>query len=179
MNKIRNAYVSSPDAQKTFSVPNCHSNRKSLIFIIIRAWASLDQWGPYCFSNDNFFVPNDHIFCCLNIPQNSPNLSHLPKKFIIYCHPQFPPLGGAIIKESVFWLITHLLGCTFKNLMSTHSLNCAESCGVSHGHLCLLFFFLKFAKCPKHTFSNSSKAISPICTKLCTQHLWIFLTKSY
>ena len=32
-------------------------------------------------------------------------------------------------------------------------------------------FFHKFAKCHKHTFFNSSHAISPICTKLCTQHL--------
>ena len=56
-----------------------------------------------------FFVLNDHIFHCLNMPQNSPNLeykSHLPTLFIIYCLPKFPPLGGAVIKESAFWLIT-------------------------------------------------------------------------
>ena len=34
--------------------------------------------------------------------------SHLPKNFIIYCCPWFPPLGGAIIKESGFWLKTHI-----------------------------------------------------------------------
>ena len=46
---------------------------------------------------------------CLDIPQNSPNLeykSHLAKNVIIYCRPEFPPLGGAVIKESAFWLIT-------------------------------------------------------------------------
>ena len=64
-----------------------------------------------CFSNNDFFIQNDHIFHCLNIPQSSPNLeymSHLPRKFMIYCRPPFPPLGGAIIKESAFWLITHI-----------------------------------------------------------------------
>ena len=70
--------------------------------------------GPYCFSNDHFVVRNDRIFHCLNIPQNSANLeytSHLPKNVIIYCRPQLPPLGGAIIKESTFQLITHIY-CT-------------------------------------------------------------------
>ena len=33
MNEIQYAYVSRPDAQKTSKVPNCHSNRKSAIFI--------------------------------------------------------------------------------------------------------------------------------------------------
>lgn len=32
--------------------------------------------------------------------------------------------------------------------------------------------FCKFAKSRKSTISNSSQAISPICNKLCTQHLW-------
>ena len=42
-------------------------------------------------------------------PQNSPNLkckSHLAKNVIIYCCPEFPPLGGTVIKESSFWLMT-------------------------------------------------------------------------
>ena len=113
-----------------------------------------------------FFVPNDHIFHYLNIPQNSPNLeytSYLPKNVIIYCRPQFPPLGGAIIKESAFWFITHILCRTFKNLICTRSLNCAESCDIGPFH--------KFAKCRKPTFSNSSQLFSQISTKLCTQHL--------
>ena len=77
------------------------------------------------------FFPVDCIFHCLNIPQNSPNLkymSHLLKNIIMYCCPQFPPQGGAIIKGSAFWIITHVLCCTFKHLISTCSLNCAESC---------------------------------------------------
>ena len=56
-----------------------------------------------------FIYQNYCIFHCLNIPRNSPNFeykSHLAKNFMIYCHPEFPPLGGAIIKESVFWLIS-------------------------------------------------------------------------
>ena len=41
---------------------------------------------------------------------NSPNLeytSHLLKNVMIYCRPRCPRLGGAIVKESAFWLITH------------------------------------------------------------------------
>ena len=74
----------------------------------------------------HFFVPNDRIFHCLNIPQNSPNVeytSHL-KNVIIYCLPQFPPLGLAMVKV---------------NLISTHSLNCAESHDIGHSHFRLLF----------------------------------------
>ena len=142
-----------------------------------------DLWdlrGPYCFWNDHFFIPNDHIFHCLNITQNSPNLegtSHRVKNFIIYCHPQFPPLGSAINKESAFWLIT--LCRVFNNLISTYSQNCAESSHIGHAHFHLRFFTRKFTKCRKPTFSNSSQAISLICTKLCTQHLWTLLTKGY
>ena len=49
--------------------------------VIIKAWVGLEK-SLLFFSNDDFFVPNDHIFHCLNTPQNSPNLeytSHLPK----------------------------------------------------------------------------------------------------
>ena len=69
--------------------------------------------GPYCNHNDyssSFFlsfVQNDHDQ--MNIPQNSPNLeykSRLAKNVIIYCRPESPPLDGAVIKESAFWLIT-------------------------------------------------------------------------
>lgn len=73
----------------------------------VRTRAGLDLRGPYCFCSD-FFVLNDH---CLNMPQNSPNLeysSHLPKMFRFYCRCEFLPLGVTIIKESVFWLKTHI-----------------------------------------------------------------------
>ena len=62
-------------------------------------------------SNDHFFIPNDRIFHCLNMPQNSPNSEYrsaLPKNVIIYRRPWFPPLGGAIIEESAFSLKTHI-----------------------------------------------------------------------
>ena len=68
---------------------------------------------------------------------------------------------------------SHILYRTFKNLMSTRSLDCVESCDKGHAHSC------KFAKCHKPTFSNSSQAISLICMKLRTQHLWTLLTKSF
>ena len=48
-----------------------------------------------------------------------------------------------------------------------------------HAHFRLHFFPRKFTKCRKCTFLNSPQEISPICTKLCTQHLWTLLTKSY
>ena len=115
-----------------------------MIIIIIRVRAGNLQ-GPYCFSNDSllffFFVPNDRIFYCLNMPQNSPN-SHLAKHFIIYCRPEFPPLGGAVIKESAFWLITHILCRTFKNLIFPRSVNCAESCGIGPAHIRQPFILL-------------------------------------
>ena len=65
--------------------------------------------GPYCFWNDDFFVPNYRICHCLNIPQNSQNLeyrSHLVKNAVIYYRCEFAPLGSGMIKESAFWLIT-------------------------------------------------------------------------
>ena len=42
------------------------------------------------------------------------------------------------------WALAHnsrILCCTFKNLISTHSLNCAESHDISQAHFCLLLFF--------------------------------------
>ena len=71
MNEIWYAYVSSPEAHKTSTIPNCHSNSKLAIFII-RAGAGLNLVGPYCFFSDDFFVPRHRIFHCLNITQNSP-----------------------------------------------------------------------------------------------------------
>ena len=85
--------------------------RSSLLAVLIKAGAGNLQ-GPYGILNDYLFifiyffsfVQNDCVFHCLNIPQNSPNLeykSHLAKNCIIYCHPEFPPPGGAVLKESV------------------------------------------------------------------------------
>ena len=73
------------------------------------------------------------------------------KKIIIYRCPPFPQLGGAIIEESAFWLTTqsHIQ----KPYIHT-------------------FFFPKYAKYCNPTLSDSSQEISPISTKLCTQHLW-------
>ena len=64
-----------------------------------------------------------------------------------------------------------------QNLISTRSLNCAKSRDMGHAHFCPLFFPPELAKFCKPTFLNSSQAISPICTKLCPQHLWTLLTK--
>ena len=68
------------------------------------------------------------------------NMSHLSKNFRLYCQLQFPPLGGARIKESAFWLITHILCLTFKNLISRRSLNCSESLDIGHAHFHQPFF---------------------------------------
>ena len=45
--------------------------------------------------------------------------SHLAKNFIIYCRPEFPPLGGTVIKESTFRLCR-----TFKPYIHTFSELC-------------------------------------------------------
>ena len=93
------------------------------------------------FTNDDFFIPNDRILRCLNIPQNSPNseyTSHLPKNFIIYLISTTKwryNRGKCILAYN-----SHILCCTFKNLISTHLLNCAESRGTGHAHLRLMFF---------------------------------------
>ena len=64
-------------------------------------------------SIDNFFVPNHHIFHCLNIktlPEHKDTVLEytlgLPKIFIIHGHRECPPLGVAMIKESAFCLIS-------------------------------------------------------------------------
>ena len=119
---------------KFYCLPSREPARTLFFFfkwLFIRARGGNLQ-GPCCFSNYSvlgpeqgtckvpivfqiiliylfFFVPNDRIFHCLNIPQNSPNLeykSHLAKNFIIHCCPEFPPLGGSTIKGSAFWLVT-------------------------------------------------------------------------
>ena len=60
---------------------------------ILRARAG-NLWGPYIFFKDDLFI---YFF---NFKSN------LAKNVIIYCHSEFPPLGGAVINESMFWLIT-------------------------------------------------------------------------
>ena len=82
-------------------------------------------------------------------------------------------------KKCVLANNSHILCRTFKNLMSACSVNCDESWGIGHGHFRLPFFFRLFTKCQKPTFSKSSRAISTICKKLSTQHLWTLLTKSW
>ena len=129
-----------------------------------------------------FFVLNDHIFHCLNMPQNSPNLeykSHLPTLFIIYCLPKFPPLGGAVIKESAFWLITPIYFVAHSKTLYPRIQWIVLSLLISAAPISASFFFRKFFKCWIPTFSNSSQAISSICTKLATQHPWTLLTSRY
>ena len=147
---------------------------------ICRARAGLDLRGPYCFSKDHFFGPNDHIFHCLNMHQNWPNLEYTHHKncdnllsssisTTRWCYNQ----GNCILAYE-----SHKLCHTFKNFISMRSLNCVESRHIGHAHFRLLFiFFHKFAKCCKPTFSKSSQVFTPMCTKLCTQHLWTLLTK--
>ena len=117
------------------------------------------------------------VCCDFLQPQISPNLeytSHLPKMFIMYCCPQYPPLGATIIKESAFWLTTHIYF-----VAHIHAVTELGWISWYRQRPFLSLFFRKFGICHKHTFSSSSQAISPICAKLCTQHLWTRLTKSY
>ena len=69
--------------------------------------AGLDLRGPYCFLNDDFFLLSQVIiFHCLNIPKLT--------KLGIYVTPaeKFHNLLlssiATIIKDSAFWLITHI-----------------------------------------------------------------------
>ena len=98
-------------------------------------------------------VPNDRIFHCLNMPQNSPNLeytSHLLKNVIIYCRPQFPGLG-AIIKKSAFWLLTPIYFVAHSKTLYPHIhwivLNLEMQAPPVSG-----FFSHKFAKCLTYFF---------------------------
>ena len=73
----------------------------------IRAWAGLDLPGPYCFSNDDFFLSQMiTFFTAWTYPKThqSWNIRHTCH----YCHHRLPPLGGATIEESAFWLVTHI-----------------------------------------------------------------------
>lgn len=49
-----------------------------------------------------------------------------------------------MIEESVFCLITPVQFITFKNLISTCSLNCVEFHYIGHAHFRLLFFLFFF-----------------------------------
>ena len=42
--------------------------------------------------------------------------------------------------DKLFVPKSHILRRTFKNLISTHSLNCAESCDIDHAHFARRFF---------------------------------------
>ena len=89
-----------------------------------------------------FLCPKWSFFHCLNIPKlpktHQTYKSHLAKNFLIYCHSEFPPLGGAVIKESAFWLITRIYFVAYSKC--THSVNFDESCGICPAHFCLHFF---------------------------------------
>ena len=140
---------------------------------LIRAWAGLNLRGSYCFSNYQFFVPNDRIkLTKLGIYITSTEKFHNQVSSSISNTRWRFHQGKCILSY-----ISHILYRIFKNI-STHSLNCAESHHIGH---CPFSppFCRKVVKCCKPTFSNSSQAISPMCTKLCTQHLWTLLTKSY
>ena len=137
----------------------------------------LDLQGPYCFCSDHCLSQ----IITFSLPEhtpNSPNLeykSHLPKNVTIYCHCEFQPLGKGVLPYN-----SHILYCTFK---SHYVHGFTELCWVSwhrpHPFPRCFFARCKFTKCHKPTFSNSSQAISSICTQLCRQHLWTLLTKSY
>lgn len=90
--------------------------------------------------SDHFFVSNDHIFYCLNIAQNSPNLeyrSHLPKNLLSF---------WISTTRCVLPYNSPILYRTFKNL--TRSLNCADSHDIGQAHFRLSFFFFQnFVKC--------------------------------
>ena len=130
-----------------------------------------------CSSND-FFVPNHRIFHCLIITQNSPNLESA-QIFYNLLPLWISTTGGAIIKESVCCLITPIYFITYSKTLYPH-VRWIVSHGIGHANICLSVgffpFFLKFAKCRKPTFSTLLPVISPISTKLCTQHLWTLLT---
>ena len=71
----------------------------------IHYWEALSDWTPLTLLYT--FISPLHT-------------SHLQKNVIIYCCLRFPPLGGAMIRESVFWLITHIYFVTHsKNLYTS------------------------------------------------------------
>ena len=93
---------------------------------VIRARAGIDLRGPYCFSNNHFFIPNDRIFHCLYISQS------------------IVVLRGAVIKESVFWLITHIYFVThWKTLYPPVHWIVLNLLDIGHAHFrpCFFFFF--------------------------------------
>ena len=98
--------------------------------------------------------------------------------FLMYRRPEFPPLGGSVIKERTFWLIIPIYFVAHSKTLYLCSLSSDESFEIGHAHFLHGFFPLLW-KSRKPTFSNSSLAFSPICTKLGTQHLWTLLAKLY
>ena len=94
-----------------------------------------------------YLVPNDHIFHCLNMDENEilfgKNIRLGKKYYNLWsswmsttrcCYNQ----GKCVLP----YIVSHILDCTFKNLISTCSLNCLESCDIGHGHFYLTFFFV-------------------------------------
>ena len=75
--------------------------------------------------------------------------------FWVHCHNHDVMRDNNSYSQLVY--ISHILCHTFKNLISTCSLNCAEYHDIGHAHFRLLCFS---ANSP--TFSNSSQAISTI-----------------
>ena len=53
------------------------------------------------------------------------------------------------MKESAFWIRTHVLCCTLKHLISTRSLDCAESC-----HFLCFFLQIHGSTLKTHTESR-------------------------
>ena len=89
---------------------------------------------PIVFRMTTFSSQIITFFTAWTSPKTKLGIYVIPaENFIIYCHPQFLPLGGAIIKESTF--------CQVQNLISTCSLNCAESRHIGHAHFRPPFFF--------------------------------------
>ena len=141
----------------------CHVSGGPLVFFAFFATRlklkTLLQWGLFCPKWSHF-----------SLPEHTPKLTKLgiyviPAK---KCHNR---LSSSISTsrwcynqgKCILVYNSHILCRTFKNLICTRSLNCAESCDIGPFH--------KFAKCRKPTFSNSSQLFSQISTKLCTQHL--------
>ena len=80
-----------------------------------------------------FFIPNDCVFHCLN---NFIWHTHQSwwKIFIIHCHHEFLPLGGAITKESVFWLLTPIYLITHSKTLYPHIPFFFRKCEMSQTH---------------------------------------------
>ena len=144
-------------------------------------WNTTGSLQVLCLGSNNnkwflfFFMPKWSFLTAWTYPKThwTWNISHTWRKM----------LQSIVVlnfhHKCILAINSHIHCRTLKNLTSTHSLNCSESCGIGHAHFRLPLFFRYIAKCWKPTFSNSSQAISSICTKLGTQHLWMLLSKNY